>query len=126
MSEGTVAGKKSKWTANSTNGKHECSSVHHHRHRRRRQQQHNQGLGLKTCSFKAQCVPGLSIFVSVFPHPILPEVGTGKPALVGSFYPFIPGALTTSFDTILSPLLCCLLLIHYVHQGFSGGPVCKS
>jgi hypothetical protein len=82
MSEGTVAGKKSKWTANSINGKHECSSVHHHH---RRQQQHNQGLGLKTCSFKAQCVPGLSIFVSVFPHPIEPEVGTGKPASIHSF-----------------------------------------
>jgi hypothetical protein len=36
--------------------------IHHHNG-------HNQGLGLKTCSFKAQSVLGVSIFVSVFPYP---------------------------------------------------------
>jgi hypothetical protein len=61
---------------------------HHHHH------QHNQGLGPKTCSFKAQGVLGLSIFVSVFPYPAVPEVGTGKPASVGGFYPFVPDGLT--------------------------------
>jgi hypothetical protein len=38
-----------------------CSLHHHH--------EHNQGLGLKTCSFKAQGVLGLAIFVLVFPYP---------------------------------------------------------
>jgi hypothetical protein len=51
--------------------------THHHHN------EHNQGLGLKTCSFKAQGVFGLSIFVLVFPYPAVPEVGTGKPASVG-------------------------------------------
>jgi hypothetical protein len=61
---------------------------------------HNQDLGLKTCSFKAQGVLGLSIFVSVFPYPAVPEVDTGRPASVGSFCPFVPGSLTVSFDAI--------------------------
>jgi hypothetical protein len=49
---------------------------HHHRRRRRRHHhhQHNQGLGLKTRSFKAQGVLGLSIFVSVFPYPAVPRL----------------------------------------------------
>jgi hypothetical protein len=57
------------------------SRYHHHHHRN----EHNTGLGLKTCSFKAQGVLGLSIFVSVFPYPAVPKVGTGKPASVGGF-----------------------------------------
>jgi hypothetical protein len=47
---------------------------HHHHH-----SEHGQGLGLKTCSFEAQGVPGPSILLSVFPYPAIPEVGTGKP-----------------------------------------------
>jgi hypothetical protein len=78
------------------------TDYHHHN-------EHNQGLGLKTCSFKAQGVLGLSIFILVFPYPAIPEVGTGKTALVGGFYPFIPGGLTIYFDTILN-----LLLFYYV------------
>jgi hypothetical protein len=58
---------------------------HHH--------EHNQGLGLKTCSFKGQGVLGLSIFVSVFPYLAVPDVGTGKPASVGDFCPFVPGVV---------------------------------
>jgi hypothetical protein len=69
--------------------------IHHHHH-----SEHGQGLGLKTCSFKAQGVHGLSIFVSVFPYPAIPEVGTGRPASVGGFYPFVPGGLPISFDTV--------------------------
>jgi hypothetical protein len=57
---------------------------HHHNHHN----EHNQGLGFKICFFKAQDVLGLSIFVLVFPYPTVPEVGTGKPALVGGFYSF--------------------------------------
>jgi hypothetical protein len=72
---------------------------------------HDQSLGLKICSFKAEGVPGLSIFVLVFRHPAVPEAGTGKPASVGGFYPFVPGDLTISFGTILYLLLCCSLLI---------------
>jgi hypothetical protein len=68
-------------------------SHHHHHHHHN---ESNQGLGLKTCSFKAQCVLGLSIFVLVFPYPVIPEVGTAKPALVGGFYPLVPGGLTIS------------------------------
>jgi hypothetical protein len=68
--------------------------IHHHN-------EHNQGLGLKTCFFKAQNVPGLFIFFLVFPYPAIPEVGTGKPASVGSFYPFIPDGLIISvFSTM--------------------------
>jgi hypothetical protein len=52
--------------------------------------EHNQGLRVKTCSFKAQGVLGLSIFVLVFPYPAVPEDGTGKPASVGGFCPFVP------------------------------------
>jgi hypothetical protein len=37
----------------------------------------------------------------VFPYPAVPEVGTGKPASVGGFYPFVVGGLTISFDTVL-------------------------
>jgi hypothetical protein len=61
---------------------------------------HNEhkGLGLRTCSFKAQGVLGLF----VFQYPAIPEVGTEKPASVGSFYPFIPGGLTISFDSFIS------------------------
>jgi hypothetical protein len=69
------------------------SSHHHH--------EHNQGLGLETCSFKAQIVRGLSSFVLVFPYPAVPEVGTGKPASVGGLCPFVPGGLSVSFDTVL-------------------------
>jgi hypothetical protein len=90
--------------------------VYHHN-------EHIQGLGLKTCSIKAQGVLGFSIFVSVFPYPAISEVCTGKPASVGGFYPFVPGGLTISFDTILYLILCCSLLICYGCQGFSGGPI---
>jgi hypothetical protein len=89
---------------------------HHHN-------EHNQGLGLKICSFKAQGVFGLSIFFSVFPYPAVPEIGTGKPASVDGFCPFVPGGLTISFNTVLYLLLCCSLLICYGCQGFSGGPI---
>jgi hypothetical protein len=54
---------------------------HHHHH-----SEHGQGLGLKTCSFEAQGVPCPSNLLSVFPYPAIPEVGTGRPALVGGFY----------------------------------------
>jgi hypothetical protein len=88
------------------------------------QNEHNQGLDLKTCSFKVQGVLGLSIFVLVFPYTAVTEAGTGKPASVGGFYPFVPGGLTISFDTVL---LCLLLrwslLICYGCRGFSGGPI---
>jgi hypothetical protein len=94
------------------------SSNHHHHH--------NQGLGIRTCSSKAQGVFGLSIFVSVFPYPTIPEVGTGKPASVGGFCPFVPGGLTTSSDIILCLVLCCPLSICYGCQGFSGGPILLS
>jgi hypothetical protein len=47
--------------------------LHHH-------SEHGQGLGLKTCSFESQGVPGPSILLSVFPYPAIPEVGTAKPA----------------------------------------------
>jgi hypothetical protein len=67
--------------------------VHHHHH-----SEHGQGLGLRTCSFEAQGVPGPSILLSVFPA--VPEVGTGRPASVGGFYPFVPGGLPISFDTL--------------------------
>jgi hypothetical protein len=56
---------------------HISEMVHHH------DSEHGQGLGLKTCSFEAQGVPGPSILLSVFPYPAIPEVGTGKPASVG-------------------------------------------
>jgi hypothetical protein len=69
--------------------------THHHHH-----SEHGQGLGLKTCSFEAQGVPGPSILLSVFPYAAIPEVGTGRPASVGGFYPFVPGGLPISFDTV--------------------------
>jgi hypothetical protein len=84
--------------------------------------EHNQGLGLNTCSSKAQGVSGLSIFFLVFPSPAVPKVGTGKQASVGGFYPYVPGVLTISIDTILYLLLCCSLLKCHGCQGFSGGP----
>jgi hypothetical protein len=80
----------------------------YHRHN-----EHNQGLDLKTCSFKVQGVLRLSIFVSVFPNPVVPEAGTGKPASAGGFCPFVSGGPTISFDEILSLLQCFLLLICY-------------
>jgi hypothetical protein len=61
---------------------------------------HHNKHGLKTCSFEAQGVPGPSILLSVFPYPAIPEVGTGMPASVGGFYPFVPGGLPISFDTV--------------------------
>jgi hypothetical protein len=64
-------------------------------------------LGLMTCSFKAQGVLDLSIFVLVFPYPAVPEVGTGKPSSGGEFCPFVSGDLIIYFDTILCFLLCC-------------------
>jgi hypothetical protein len=54
-----------------------------------------------TFSFKAQGVLGLSVFVLVFPYPAVPEVGTGKTASVGGFYPSVPFGLIISFDTII-------------------------
>jgi hypothetical protein len=69
---------------------------HHHHHH----SEHDQGLGLKTCSFEAQGVPGPSVLLSVFPYPAIPEVGTGRPASVGGFYPYVPGGLPISFDTV--------------------------
>jgi hypothetical protein len=50
--------------------------------------EHNQGLGLKTCSFKAQSVICLSIFVSVFPYPAVSVVGTVSHCC--GHYPLIP------------------------------------
>jgi hypothetical protein len=94
-----------------------CSSFHHHH------SEHGQGLGLKTCSFEAQGVPGSSILLSVFPYPAIPEVGTGRPASVGGFYPFVPGGLPISFDSVLCPPLCCPLSNCYGSQDFSGGPI---
>jgi hypothetical protein len=70
---------------------HHCHVCHHHHH-----SEHGQGLGLKTCSFEAQGVAGPSILLSVFPYPAIPEVGTGRPASVGGFYPFVPGGLPIS------------------------------
>jgi hypothetical protein len=90
----------------------------HHHH-----SEHDQGLGLKTCSFEAQGVPGPSILLSVFPYPAIPEVGTGKPASVGGFYLFVPVGLPISFDTVLCPPLCCPLSNCYGSQGFFGGPI---
>jgi hypothetical protein len=72
--------------------------LHHHHHHHH--SEHGQGLGLKTCSFEAQGVPGPSILLSVFSYPAIPEVGTGRPASVGGFYPFVPGGLPISFDTV--------------------------
>jgi hypothetical protein len=69
--------------------------LHHH-------DEHNAGLDLSTCSFKAQVVLGLSIFVPVFPYPVFPEVGTGKPASVGGFCPFVPDGITISCDIVVS------------------------
>jgi hypothetical protein len=92
-------------------------TTHHHH------SEHGQGLGLKTCSFEAQGVPGPSIFLSVFPYPAIPEVGTGKPATVGGFYPFVPGGLPICSDTVWCPPLCCPLSNCYGSQGFSGGPI---
>jgi hypothetical protein len=69
--------------------------LHHHHH-----SEHGRGLGLKICSFEAQGVPGPSILLSVFPYPAIPEVGTGRPASVSGFYPFVPGGLPISFDTV--------------------------
>jgi hypothetical protein len=73
---------------------HKIQEVHHHH------SEHGQGLGLKTCSFETQGVPGPSILLSVFPYPAIPEVRTGRPASVGGFYPFVPGSLPISFDTV--------------------------
>jgi hypothetical protein len=39
------------------------TGIHHHYHH-----EHNQGLGLKNCSFKAQAVLGLSISCQVIPE----------------------------------------------------------
>jgi hypothetical protein len=39
--------------------------IHHHH------SEHGQGLGLNTCSFEVQGVPGPSILLSVFPLPFL-------------------------------------------------------
>jgi hypothetical protein len=69
--------------------------AYHHHH-----SEHGQGLGLKTCSFEAEVVPGPSILLSVFPYPAIPEVGTGRPASVGGFCPFVPDGLPISFDTV--------------------------
>jgi hypothetical protein len=91
---------------------------YHHHH-----SEHDQGLGLKTCSFEAQGVPGPSILLSVFSYPAIPKVGTGRPASVGGFYPFVPGGLPISFDTVLCPSLCCPFSNCYGSQGFSGGPI---
>jgi hypothetical protein len=73
----------------------EFERKHYHHH-----SEHGQGLGLKTRSFEAQGVPGPSILLSVFPYPAIPEVGTGRPASVGGFYPFVPCGLPISFDTV--------------------------
>jgi hypothetical protein len=75
-------------------GRRKIPFYHHHH------SEHGQGLGLRTCSFEAQGVPGLSILLSVFSYPAIPEVGTGMPASVGGFYPFVPGGLPISFDTV--------------------------
>jgi hypothetical protein len=43
--------------------------------------------------------------------------------LVDRFFPFIPGGVTISSDTILCLLQCCSLLICYECRGFYGGPI---
>jgi hypothetical protein len=73
---------------------------------------HKQGLGLKTCPFKAQGILELSIFCLVFQHPVLPEVDIKKPVWVNGFCPFFPGGLTNFSDIVLSSvrLFTCNLL----------------
>jgi hypothetical protein len=78
----------------------QCFRRHPQTHKDHHHSEHGQGLGLKTCSFEAQGVPGPSILLSVFPYPAIPEIGTGRPASVGGFYPFVPGGLPISFDTV--------------------------
>jgi hypothetical protein len=92
---------------------------HHHHHHN----EHNQDLGLKTCSFKAQGVLGV-ILVLVFPYSAVPKVGTGKPVSVGGFCPFVPGGLTISFDTILSYLPCRgeRACVSVILRAMSAGP----
>jgi hypothetical protein len=108
------------WPSHRFNNKWLTGANRHHHHHH--DNEHNQILGLKTWSFKAQGVLGLSIFASVFPYPTVPEVGTGIPTWVGGLYPFVPGGLTISIDTVLHPL-CCQLLVCYECQGFFGGPI---
>jgi hypothetical protein len=79
-----------------------------------------QGLGLKAFSFKAQVVLGLSIFVLVFPYPVVPEVGIGKQPSVGDFCPVVPGGVTISFDTGLYLLPCCPLVIYILGMKWLG------
>jgi hypothetical protein len=60
--------------------------LNHHHHHHHHHREHGQGLGLKTCSFEAQGVPGPSILLSVFPYAAIPEVGTGRPTTLGTEY----------------------------------------
>jgi hypothetical protein len=57
-----------------------------------------QGLGLKTCPFKAQGVLDLSAFSRVFQHPFVPGAVNEKLFWVSGFCPFFPGGRTRSFD----------------------------
>jgi hypothetical protein len=48
--------------------------------------------------------------------PAIPEVGAEKPASVGGFYPFVPGGIAISFDTVL---MLSLKTENIVHGYFS-------
>jgi hypothetical protein len=93
---------------------HTSKLCYHHHH-------NDQGLGLKTCSFKAQGGLGL-------PIPAVPEVG--KPASVGGFCPFVPGDLTISFDTLLCYVMlmlcftCRKVLRHWI-DGWGPAVPCR-
>jgi hypothetical protein len=101
-----------------TNKYRTCSHSRPYRHN-----ENNEGLGLKTFSFKAQGILCLSIVALVFPYPAVPEVGIGRSASVGGFYPSLPGGLTIPFDTNLYLLLRRSLLTSYGCQGSAGGPI---
>jgi hypothetical protein len=58
--------------------------------------EHKKWRSLKTCFFKAQGVPELSIFLWVFQHPFVPGVDIEKLVWVSGFCPFFPGGLPSS------------------------------
>jgi hypothetical protein len=84
------------------------STYDHHRHRRRRPRirrpcrERMSGLGPETCSFKAQGILGISIFLLVVRCPFLPWAGNGEPVLVDRLCRFVLGDLNSTVETSCS------------------------
>jgi hypothetical protein len=66
---------------------------------------HNEDLALKTSSFRAQAVLGISFIVSFVSYSAVPEVSVEGLVLLKDLCPFLSGDMSSSTNVILCPVI---------------------